>query len=198
MIKNLKKIASLALAMTIFCFSALANSQTSYAQDYQKQEILDVKLHYESGQVTLTSIEKRLGFLPDYRSQPETGYALQILNLSSRELFKVKFQFPTQIIGDDFSNPQQPTGTVQTRETVDYTVTVPIFEDAQKMLLTDPDGKKLIERDIAVVINPQIIEPRRGPFNLNQLAAVAILAIIVITGLSLYRKRQHHPVTNKQ
>lgn len=177
---------------------------TVHAQEYPKQQVLDINLHYKDNQVTLTSIDKRLGFLPDYLNQPESGYSLQLLDTEQKELFKVKFNFPTEVITEDFSNPQQVTGSVQTLSEVDQTITVPALENATTLVVLDPSGQKLLEHNLSVIVDPNLAErgasqPTAETKTPNKLVIIAgaiglgIIATAILTFWYLRRKKSQLP-----
>ena len=117
------------------------------AQQYQKQEILDVNLHYKDKQVSVVFIEKRLGFLPDYRNQPEKGYTAVLQDKRNEELFKVLFDFPLYQFVDTFDK-KTPEGGLIVRNEVDYTLALPYMGNATKLTISDPDGQTLITKEL--------------------------------------------------
>lgn len=191
-LNNIKSSLLILTCSLIFLIFLTINPTRAFAQDYQKQSVLDINLHYKENQVTLTSVDRREGFLPDYLNQPETGYTLQILDKDAKELFKVKFNFPLEIITEDFSNPQQATGSVQTLSEVDHTVTVPAFENATTLVVFAPSGQKLLEHNLSLIADPKLAQrdatqPKvavKTPNRLMITIGAIILGLILASGLA--------------
>lgn len=131
-------------------------TSTVFAQNQQKQNILDITLHYKSGEITLVSMETRQGYLPDYFNQPDNGYTMQVLDKSSIETFKVKFNFPLQIISENFGNATNTVNSNEILDETDQTITIPALPEAQMLIIFDPDGKKILEQDLSVIVNPNL------------------------------------------
>ncbi len=133
--------------LILILFVLLLSSSPVFAQQAQKQTVLDFNLHLKNNRVSIVSIDKRQGFLPDYLNQTQKGYILQLLDGGTKELFKVKFNFPTTIFSDDFSG-KQASGSVQTITEADTAVTTPYLPDAKKAYISDPDGKVIASQNL--------------------------------------------------
>lgn len=154
-----------------------------YAQETQKQSVLDIKLHYQNSEVALTSIDKRQGFIPDYLNQPQNGYTLQINDKSNNELFRVKFNFPTQIISEKLPD-KETGGTIQNLTEVDKTITTPSFESSQKLVVTDQNGQTILEHDFAPIVDPNLTN--RGATKTTSpifVIGLVIFAFAIVAGL---------------
>lgn len=184
-------ITSIVLSLIAFQFSIIGNA---FAQT--TQEILSVNLHYSNPNVQITSIEKKTGFLTDVNTQPETGYTLQILNYDSKELYKIKFEFPIQVISDDFSNTENSESKIE--DQVKYSLNVPVFENAQKIVILDQQGNTAAQKNIAVLINPnqdQKVTPEQQSNLLDKFIPFTIgivcFIVLVIIGIYAYRNRKN-------
>lgn len=116
------------------------------AQEFPRQDILDLHLYYQNNQVDLVYIEKRQSYLPDYLNQPETGHQAILLDDNGRELFKVKFS-STPTIFIDPVDPTQKQAPITPSEFT-YTLTLPYFENATKLIIKDQQGKTIIEQEL--------------------------------------------------
>ena len=169
--------------------SAPAQKTTSQNQseNLTKNQVLDINLHYKDNQIALNSIDKRQGFLPDYLNQPSSGYALQILDKDSKELFKAKFNFPLQVISEGLPN-QGTGGSVKNLSEVDKTITVPSSENAQKLLVLDPDGNQLLEHNLAPLVDPNL--SNRGATKTSNpnliIIALAVAMLIAAAGMTIF------------
>lgn len=156
----------------------------AFAQDFPKQDVLDANLHYKDGQVALTSVDKRQGYVPDYLNQPTEGYTLTVFDKKSAQLFQVKFNFPLQVHTDDFSDPANPKGSVETLTEADTTVTIPVFANAQKLQVTEPDGSIVVSHDLSLIVDPNLAKRGATPgFLLDLKPWLIILGILGILAL---------------
>ena len=169
-----------------------------YAQEYQKQEILEFELQYQNEKVSLNSVTKKQGFSPDSRVQPERGYVMQILDKSSQELTKVVFNFPLQEIREDFSNPNEPTSSIENLTESTAVITIPIFENAHKMIILNPQGQQILENDLSAILDPNFTNSntfatQKTPsfkFTPINILGLVFLIAIAVGGLWLYRKHR--------
>ena len=178
--RRIRELVLLAIALTLITnHSSLI---TVHAQDFPKQQVLDVNLNYNNGQVTLTSVNRREGYLPDYLNQPTEGYTLIIFDKDQKEQFRVKFNFPLEIITEDIT---QGTGSVQTLTEADTTVVAPAHENAQKLEILDPIGAKVLEHNLEVIVDPKLAErgatSPKNNYLIWILAALAALAVGIFT-----------------
>lgn len=166
------------------------------AQGFQKQEVLQVSLHYKDSAVTLNSVEKQQGFLPDYLNQPDTGYILQIIDSSGQKLFDVKFNFPLEIITE--GGQQQP-GSIRKLSEADRILTIPSLESAQKFQVFDSQGQMILEHNLAVIVDPEL--PNRGatppktktPFPLPVIFGALLLISFSVIVFAILKKRNSLP-----
>ena len=181
------------LSLITFHFSLL--TPLALAQNFPKQDVLDVNLNYKDGQVTLTSVDKRQGYIPDYLNQPTEGYTLTVFDGQSAQLFSVKFNFPLQIHTDDFSDPQNPKGEVQTLTEADTTITVPVQVEARKVQVAEPDGSIVASHDLSIIVDPKLAErgaTKPGIPGLNLwpwLAGFGLILAILIANYLWTRKK---------
>lgn len=164
---------------TLLLIVFLTTAGTVFAQGADKQNVIDVNLHFKNNEITLGSVDKRLGYVPDYLNQPEEGYSLQIFDQNARTLFTVKFNFPLQRIVEKL--PQQETGgSIQNQSETDKTITVPAFNNAQKLIVTDAKGEKLLEHELAPLVDPQL--PNRPATKTTSPALIiGLVALLVIS-----------------
>lgn len=134
-----------------YIFSLLILVSPVAAQDADKQELIDFNLHYAGGTVTLTSIDRRQGFLPNISPNDESTYSLKIYADSGKELNSTLFNFPLQITNR--------TGDTLVLQEADKTVTTPFFQDAKNFKVTDPKGTVVLEESLSFVVNPENPEP---------------------------------------
>lgn len=176
----------------------------AFAQNQQKQTVIDFNLHYKNKQVNIVSIDKRQGFLPDYLNQPQKGYTLQLLDGSTKELFKVKFNFPTTILSDDFSS-KQASGSVQELSEADQTITTPYLADAKKVYILNPNGQVIASQELNLEKLQTYAEDQK---NVAQKAKtetakkaiyvlITLAAIASIIKLLLYLKHKHQMLKNE-
>lgn len=185
------KFLAVLLALT---FVPFAN-----AQEPPQQPVLGINLHYKDKQVTVTSVEKRLGFLPDYLNQPQEGYTLAVYGKDSSELFKVKFNFPLQVFTDDFSDRQKPKGKVETLTEANTTVTVPVFENAQRLEILDPQGQTVALHNLSIIVDPNIEKAAETPLIthwpwVGAFVVFLVLVVVSIGSFLVFINRKKPPV----
>lgn len=167
---NLKKIFIATVLL-------LALPSVALAQDTTKtQQVLDVNLHYNKGTVTLTSIDRREGYLPNYINKPRLGYKLAIFDKNNKEVFLTIFEFPLTVAGLK--------GPATVREEADITITTPVFEDAQKLVVYSPEGKTLVERNLYAPIAKESLTPaeKKKPASPNYLLIGAVAIVLLAAG----------------
>lgn len=181
-IANIKFLGVILIAL--FTIYHLLFTIPALAQEFPKQDILDVNLNYKDGQVTLTSVDKRQGYVPDYLNQPQESYTLTVFDKAQAQLFSVKFNFPLQVHTDDFSDPQNPKGHVQTLTEADATVTIPLFENAQKLQVVEPDGSIVVSHDLSLIVDPNLAQRGATPgFLLDLKPWLIILGVLGLLAL---------------
>lgn len=135
-----------------------------FAQGSEKQQILDINLHYNKDEVTLVSVNRRLGFLPDYLNQPEKGYSLIVYSQDDKELFKVKFNFPLELsfVPPPRSDSEKVVEGFKPLTEADMTITIPALEDAVKFKVFDSGGKEILSHDLGLLTKPELLKRGAG------------------------------------
>ena len=119
-----------------------------FAQETNKQNVLDVNLNYKDGHVTVVSVEKRQGYLPDNKNQPSEGYELTILGKNQEEIAKIVFNFPLNFTSPDPLPGQAGTGG-KTLTEASYRITVADEASASSLVVKDSEGKVVAEQPLS-------------------------------------------------
>lgn len=146
----MKKIITATLVIAFACL----NVSTVTAQSTEKKRVLNINIKLTNNNVSIESIKNIEGFIPDYLTQPETGYSLTLLNKDSKKIFAVKFVFPENIIAEGFS-AEEATGSTQTLTETETSIILPALEEAQKVEVYNPDNQKVAEQNLKTIANPE-------------------------------------------
>jgi hypothetical protein len=102
--------------------------------------------HYEEKggekSLSLTDSFTKLGYYPDYKLQPESGFTLKILDGSDAELFSVKFISPARIYYHEYHEDEITGGLLILNET-DFAMTIPVLQNESKIVILDESGKNV-------------------------------------------------------
>lgn len=107
-------------------------------------DIAILDLRYESGKLFLKDTLYLRGFYPDRNVQPSQGYKLSVLD-GEKEVYSFRFEIPNADV--DISNPdtKELSGGQVRLKRVDFSLTVPFPENADRIEIYDDFNKKIIE-----------------------------------------------------
>ncbi len=152
-------ISNMLKNLIILIFALFVLAIPIYAAS-DKQEVLDVTLHYKDKAVSIVSIDRREGFLPDYLNQPKNGYSLAVVDKDNGEVFKVKFNFPLQVIYEQDIRPNAVNVNKNVPEELKEAktmVTVPLIENSTKIKVYDPNNKEVLDQELGLITTNQAI-----------------------------------------
>lgn len=163
----------------------------AYAQQ-EKQTVLDVILHQEQNNVTISSVGKRQGFAPDNLIQ-KAGYYLQVFDSNGKRINEVRFLFPQ---GPIIDFPAESTAEIPPQNTnADATVTIPFPQNGRKLVVLSPDQKELATYNLNVFKAAGQSETKKQPIPTTALAAAAAVLILIGLAYIIFQKRKNRPPT---
>lgn len=184
----------LTLALLLTLSKTAPIDKVALAQNSTTEEVLDLNLHYNQGKITVNSLDKGQGYLPDTENQPQNGYELQLLDNGANELFKIKFNFPLQVVTDEFNTQGQPRGSIKTLQEGSMKVTIPLKQNAAKILVIDPQKQVVLEQELSS-IKAQETQTSSAPTHSTQkpifklLLVSVLLILIIVFGVWYFKKR---------
>lgn len=166
------------LSLFLIIIATLISSGVVSAKT-DKQPIMDVSMRYSYGSITINSINQSIGYLPDYKIQPDMGYSLVTYDKDNNELFRVRFNFPLSIHTDD---PLDRTKSeVINLKQADVTITIPGLDNTTKLRVFNTSEKVALEYDLSPLIKNTSKDKNSV---LNQPTAVIVSLIAVIAFIS--------------
>ncbi len=165
------------------------------AQTAEKQDLIAVQVNYKDGEVTITSVEKRSGYLPDGKNEPTQGYQVVLLDKNGKDLAKRVFNFPTEITAPEI--PGQPLSQSITLKEASTIVTLKDNPAVASLVVKDPEGKVVAQQALSL---EKIIEEAKKAQKKDLVsivlaylpyigAAIVVLVILIATLLIFRRSR---------
>lgn len=121
--------------------------QTAYALPSRIQIL---NLEYEENKLSLTNKITKLGYYPDRKIQPESGFRCEIVSSDNEVLYTFKFKIPNKIFVD-VTDPvkNELSGGIVKLDKTEFALIVPYFKEAAEINFYDEKGKKALTIDIA-------------------------------------------------
>ncbi|MBI4173427.1 MAG: hypothetical protein HY519_01790 [Candidatus Aenigmarchaeota archaeon] len=116
------------------------------AANAQQQPAFQLDLVYADGTLALKSVFVKPAFVPDRKIQPADGYRLAIYSLSGAVLYEFRFDVP-----DTLAIPpaEAPVTDQPVPGPIGFSLTVPYFPDAQRIVIFDPNGAQSLAIDVS-------------------------------------------------
>jgi hypothetical protein len=131
----------------IYMLILLILAQTVYALPTRIQIL---NLEYENNRLSLTDQITKLGYYPDRKIQPDSGFTCQIISETDDILYNFKFAIPDKIFVDvtDPIKDELSGGIVKLNKT-SFALIVPYFKEAKEIRFYNEKNNEVLSIDVS-------------------------------------------------
>lgn len=131
----------------IYMLILLILAQTVYALPTRIQIL---SLEYENNRLSLTDQVTKLGYYPDRRIQPDSGFTAQIISENDEILYNFKFKVPNKVFVD-VTDPikNELSGGVVLLNKTKFALIVPYFKEAKEIRFYNEKNNEVLSIDVS-------------------------------------------------
>jgi hypothetical protein len=121
------------------------------------EDALIVGLHLEKGQVSLITLEKSPAYYTEPAITPETGYRVELVSFTGKQLYSRTFLFPTTLSFQALPIVNIPEEEIRggeiTLDTASVELILPTYPNAANLIVYDPENQEVLEASLAQFAN---------------------------------------------
>lgn len=114
-----------------------------------ENKIYVVNVEYKRGDMFLKDISVNIGYAPDRKIQPDTGYKAEVISFKGNASYFFKFKVPNVVASDVFPVEGEPAGSLVYLDEVNFALIIPYFGDGKTISIYDENGTKKLSVDIS-------------------------------------------------
>lgn len=150
MIKNTHTGEDMPIKLTLLLALLLLSSAILVRDvDASEEKVYILTLNYVKGDLFLDNVLVKIGYSPDRKIQPDTGYQAEVISFKGNASYFFKFKVPNVVASDSFPINGEPTGGLTYLDKVDFALIIPYFGDGKTINLYDENGTKKLSVDIS-------------------------------------------------
>ncbi len=117
--------------------------------DASEEKVYILSLNYVKGDLFLDNVLVKLGYSPDRKIQPDTGYMAEVISFKGNTSHFFKFGVPNVMASDSFPPDGEPTGGINHLDKVDFALVIPYSGNGKAINIYDENGTKKLSVDIS-------------------------------------------------
>lgn len=180
--KNSMKVIMICLVVLIFLAIAVVSLNLFPTKD-TKNMIYVLNLYYDRGNITLVDIFTKIGYSPDRKIQPETGYRCEVVSKGNTVLYSFRFEIPIEVNAPPPLENESSESVIYL-EKVNFTLLMPYFKNAKSIDVYSPSDEKMLSVDVSGYDSMM----KSNSLNIYIVAVAAILIIVLIALFFLTKK----------
>ncbi|MEK6860660.1 MAG: hypothetical protein AABY07_01695 [Nanoarchaeota archaeon] len=168
-------------------------SSFAYAE---QQDIFQLKLEYNKGEITKNSLLTTKGYFSNPVQTPDDDYTLKIISFNNKILYEQRFKFPLEIFGappkewfDEKGNqiyiPTAEESGYKILDKASVELIIPYFDNAKLINIYDKENNLKLSIDVSYFTQPNI---KKTPIKGILYISAGIIILIIL--FWLYKRKQ--------
>lgn len=176
------------ILVVVFIVTSLFNTSRANALT-EHIDILEIRFTIQNNGLILDSINRQKGYVNFAEVKNKGIYKLEIRG-KRKILYSTSFDDSVTVLGDTVENGSLKSGTTSTQVLKSQIVSVPVIEESERLVVTNSEGRILIDEDIRPLVQVEDKQPTKSKQSSWFRLEILGIFVLVLLGAGFYLKKR--------